>query len=213
MGYRTYLRVVRKDLVEDLHACETLQDLTKVQEKYNLNCLTLDGGFGSPYFKMWDLPYRDQFEFGKYCPTGRDTYRYTQNIFTTSELRELVTENTFRFGGIEAIRGAIDWTEKYIIRMYQNLLECRSDWEWEQHEIDLMTPEERKEYHYDMLLKHCKGYLNQWNTGIKDLHTYDRHRDHIQLTSDYLYEHTFWDLIRMWKSFDVEKESVIFIGY
>ena len=97
--------------------------------------------------------------------------------------------------------------------MYQNLIDCKSDWEWEQHQIDLMTDEERKKYHYNMLLDHCSGYLNYWKTEIKGIHAYNNDREKSELSNDWLYEHTFWDLVRMWKEFDEENELVLFIGW
>lgn len=213
MGYRTYIQVVKKDIVLDLHNCKTINDVFKVQEKYNLNCFEPADKLGSAFFKVYELPYREEFEFGKYCNDGRDTYQNTQDIFTTPELKDLVSEDEFRFGGIEVIKAAIDWTEKYIIQMYQNLIDCKSDWEWEQHKIDLMTCDERKEHHYKMLLEHCEDYLMWWKSGIADFHAYNDDRSKPALARTWLYEHTFWDLVRMWKEFDEENELVVFLGW
>ena len=213
MGYRTYIQVVKKDVIEDLHNCKTIEDLVKVQEKHKLECFEPKSEFNEEYFRVYEIPYREQFEFGKYCNEGRNTYQNTKDVFTTPELQELVEENDFRFGGIEVIKAAIDWTENHIIQMYQNLLDCKSDWEWEQHQIDLMTDEEKKEYHYNMLLEHCHGYLTYWKTEIKGIHAYNNNREKPELANDWLYEHTFWDLVRMWKEFDIENELVLFIGW
>ena len=213
MGYRTYIQVVKKDIVLDLHNCKTIDDLLEVQKKHNLNCFEPKSKFNKEYFKVYELPYREQFEFGKYCNEGRNTYQNTEDVFTVPELQELVEENDFRFGGIEVIKAAIDWTENHIIQMYQNLIDCKSDWEWEQHKIDLMTCDERKEYHYHMLLEHCNGYLNYWKTKIKGIHAYNNNREKSELSNDWLYEHTFWDLVRMWKEFDEENELVVFLGW
>lgn len=213
MGYRTYIQVVKKDIIEDLHNCKTIEDLIKVQGKHKLECFEPKDELGSAWFKVFNLPHREEFEFGKYCNEGRDTYNNTQDIFTTPELKELVSEDAFRFGGIEVIKAAIDWTEKYIIQMYQNLIDCKSDWEWEQHQINLMADEEKKKYHYNMLLEHCSGYLNYWKTEIKGIHAYNNNREKPELSNDWLYEHTFWDLVRMWKEFDEENELVLFIGW
>lgn len=211
MGYRTYIQVVKKDIIEDLHSCKTINDLIKVQEKHKLDCLEIDKEFGTNSFKVYEIPHREEFEFGKYCNDGRDTYNNTQDIFTTPELKELVSEDEFRFGGIEVIKAAIDWTEKYIIQMYQNLIDCKSDWEWEQHKIDLMTCDERKECHYNMLLHHCEDYLDWWKSGY--FHSYNEDKNSPKLARTWLYEHTFWDLVRMWKEFDEENELVLFIGW
>ena len=213
MGYRTYIQVVKKDIVLDLHNCKTIDDLLKVQEKHNLDCFEPADDLGSAFFKVYELPYREEFEFGKYCNEGRNTYNNTQDIFTTPELKELVSEDEFRFGGIEVIKAAIDWTENHIIKMYQNLIDCKSDWEWEQHKIDLMTCDERKEYHYEQLLNHCNDYLGWWKSGIADFHAYNDDRSKPVLAHTWLYEHTFWDLVRMWKEFDEENESVVFLGW
>lgn len=213
MGYRTYIQVVKKDIVLDLHNCKTINDVLRVQEKYNLNCFEPADKCGSAFFKVYKLPYREEFEFGKYCNDGRNTYNNTQDIFTTPELKELVSEDEFRFGGIEVIKAAIDWTENHIIQMYQNLIDCKSDWELEQHKIDLMTCDERKEYHYEQLLNHCNDYLGWWKSGIADFHAYNDDRSKPVLAHTWLYEHTFWDLVRMWKEFDEENELVLFIGW
>lgn len=213
MGYRTYIQVVKKDLVLDLHNCKTVDDLLKVQEKHGISGFNPESNWGGAYFTVYSLPYRDRFEFGKYCNDGRNTYNNTQDIFTTPELKDLVSEDEFRFGGIEVIKAAIDWTENYIIQMYQNLIDCKSDWEWEQHKIDLMTCDERKEYHYNMLLHHCEDYLDWWKSAIPDFHVYNDDRSKPVLARAWLYEHTFWDLVRMWKEFDEENELVVFLGW
>ena len=200
-------------IIHKLCYCKTIEDLIKVQEKHKLECFKPKSEFNAAYFMVYRIPHREQFEFGKYCNEGRDTYNNTQDIFTTPELKELVSEDEFRFGGVEVIKAAIDWTEKHIIEMYQNLIDCKSDWEWEQHQIDLMTDEERKKYHYNMLLDHCSGYLNYWKTEIKGIHAYNNDREKSELSNDWLYEHTFWDLVRMWKEFDEENELVLFIGW
>lgn len=213
MGYRTYIQVVKKDIILDLHNCKTINDLLTVQEKYNLNCFEPADKWGSAFFRVYELPYREEFEFGNRCVEGRDTYKHTQDIFTTPELKDLVSEHEFRFGGIEVIKAAIDWTEKHVTQMYQNLIECKDDWAPEQARIDAMTPEERKEYHYSQLLRHCEDYLDWWKSGIANFHAYNDDRSKSVLARTWLYEHTFWDLVRMWKEFDEEKELVVFLGW
>lgn len=211
MGYRTYIQIVKKDVIEDLHSCRTIDDLIKVQKKHKLECFEPKDSLGDAWFKVYEVPHREEFEFGKYCNEGRDTYQNTQDVFTTPELQKLVEEDEFRFGGIEVIKAAIDWTENHIIQMYQNLIDCKSDWEWEQHQIDLMTDEERKNYHYNMLLEYCRDYLDWWNSGYS--HVYNNDKNSPKLARTWLYEHTFWDLVRMWKEFDEENELVLFIGW
>ena len=56
MGYRTYIQVVKKDIVLDLHNCKTINDVFKVQEKYNLNCFEPADKLGSAFFKVYELP-------------------------------------------------------------------------------------------------------------------------------------------------------------
>lgn len=211
MGYRTYIQIVKKGIIEDLHNCKTIEDLIKVQEKHKLECFEPKDNLGDAFFKVYEIPHREEFEFGKYCNEGRDTYQNTQDVFTTPELQKLVEEDEFRFGGIEVIKAAIDWTEKHVIQMHQNLIDCKSDWEWEKHQIDLMTDEERKNYHYNMLLEHCRDYLDWWNSGY--FHVYNDDKNSPKLARTWLYEHTFWDLVRMWKEFDEENELVLFIGW
>lgn len=178
-----------------------------VQTKYpDPNCIVFDLVNNALTTELFTEKLRKAIE-------GRDTYQNTQDIFTTPELKELVSEDEFRFGGIEVIKAAIDWTENHIIQMYQDLISCKSDWEYEQHKIDLMTCGERKEYHYNMLLHHCEDYLDWWKSGIADFHAYNDDRSKPVLARTWLYEHTFWDLVRMWKEFDEENELVVFLGW
>ena len=211
MGYRTYIQVVKKDIVLELHNCKTIDNILEVQKKHKLECFEPKNEFGEAYFKVYELPYREEFEFGKHAESDKDIIQVTQDVFTTPELQGLVEENDFRFGGIEVIKAAINWAENHLIQMYQNLINCKSDWEWEQHKIDLMTDEERKDYHYKMLLKHCRDYLDWWKSGY--FHAYNDNREKPKLSNTWLYEHTFWDLVRMWKEFDEENELVVFLGW
>lgn len=71
MGYRTYIQVVKKDIVLDLHNCKTIDDVISVQKKYNLDCFEPRDELGSAFFKVYELPYREEFEFGKDCSDGR----------------------------------------------------------------------------------------------------------------------------------------------
>lgn len=212
MGYRTYIQVVKKDIVLDLHNCKTINDLLKVQEKHGIKGFNPESNWGGAYFNAYSIPYRDRFEFGKDCYDGRGAYDSTQPIFTTPELQKLVEESDFRFGGIEVLKVTIDWTEKFMVNMYQNLVDCKSDWEPEQNRIDRMSPEEKKEYHYKLLLNHCDNYLHWWKP-FGDYNAYNKDRENPTLAGDWLYEHEFWDLVRMWKEFDEENELVVFLGW
>lgn len=211
MGYRNYIQVVNKSIVDDLRKCSTKEDLLKTVEKYSIKINKFEGSI--TFFPVYGLPNREEFEFGKYYDNHENMLKVTKDIFSTEELQKLVSDSDFRFGGIEVIESAINWAKQHIIQMYQNLVDCKSDWEYKQKEIDVMSPEQKKEYHYKMLLNHCRDYLDWWKPYADAFEPYNNDKTNPKLANTWLYEHTFWDLIRMWKSFDPTTEYFIYIGW
>ena len=204
MGYRTYLARIDKKLIDEIHNCKTKEELNNIAENHKLE--TYSYGKICP----WGLPYKEVFEFGKSYENISDIINKSQNILIDDLDDE---EDDFRFGGIEMIESAIDWQRKRIIEIYTELVNNISSDKFEQLKLDAVTEEQKKERHYERLLEHCRDYLDWWKP-YKDLFKpYHDDRNNPKLAGTWLYEHTFWDLIRIWKSFDPETEYFIFYGY
>ena len=72
---------------------------------------------------------------------------------------------------------------------------------------------DEKELHYQRLLKHCKDHLRWWKPEFGDYTAINTNKEKECLVSSWLYEHTIFDLVRIYKTFDWENKCLMFMGW
>lgn len=190
MGYRHYLYQVNKGLVDKIRACKTNDEYGEVF-KANVS----GGDDEEEYFPIYDLG-KTLFEFGMYYENAGEMYKHGDSLFTSEELNERYEE----YGAIvldkSGLLCAIEWQAKRITSIYEDLLKEKS-----------ISPYDGRSQ-FDRLAEHARDYLRWWKHGACDL---GENSDHV--AGSWLYEHTIFDLVRIYKTFDWEKNCIVFVGW
>ena len=197
MGYRQYLYEVDKNLVEEIRKCKTLNDFLAVCKKHNIEYEEYEGE--EPYVGLYNLG-NMLFEFGKYYANSNEMYKHGDSLFTSDELNENFYDEDAIILNKEGLVCAIEWQRDRIISIYEDLLKEQSS-----NEFD-----ERSQF--DRMREHIKSHLLWWKPtyGLGTAYTLDESPD---LVNSWLYEHTIFDLVRIYKTFDWENKCLMFMGW
>lgn len=211
MGYRQYFYEVDKQKIEGLRKCKTEQELYDFCIANGIECDKDDyDGKISYHCPLYHLG-EELFEFGKYYENESDIYKHGDSLFTSNELNEKYEY----FGAIVCNEGAIlcaiEWQKQHIIKMYENLV--NNTFEETLERYNYPSDIDEKELHYQRLLRHCKDYLHWWKPEFGDYTAINTNKENECLVSSWLYEHTIFDLVRIYKTFDWENKCLLFMGW
>lgn len=211
MGYRQYFYEVDKSTVDGIRKCKTEEELYGFCIKNGIKCDTYEyDGKVEYYVPVYRLG-KEIFEFGKYYENESDIYKHGDSLFTSNELNEKYED----FGAIvcdeNAILCAIEWQKQHIINMYENLVNNTFEDTLERNYYPKDIDD--KELHYKRLLEHCKDHLNWWKPEFGDYTAIDTDKSKDNLADSWLYEHTIFDLVRIYKTFDWENKCLLFCGW
>lgn len=195
MGYRQYIYSVDKWLVDEIRKCTTWKEFIETMQKFRNENVEYDKFDDTYYFNLWNLG-EELHEFGKYWENSEEMYKHGDSLFTSDELNEQYEE----YGAIvldeEGILCAIEWYRNRVCSIYEDLLKEKSDSTWDDR------PQ------LDRLVEHCRDYVYWWrNEGPGNLNK-ESHR----LVRSWLYEHSYFDLVRIYKTFDWDNKCMIFMG-
>ena len=211
MGYRQYFYEVDKQKIEGLRKCKTEEELYHFCLANGIECDKDDyDGEISYYCPLYHLG-KELFEFGKYYENESDIYKHGDSLFTSNELNERYED----FGAIVCDEGAIlcaiEWQKQHIIKMYENLV--NNTFEETLERYNYPSDIDEKELHYQRLLRHCKDHLRWWKPEFGDYTAINTNKEKDCLVSSWLYEHTIFDLVRIYKTFDWENKCLLFMGW
>lgn len=195
MGYRQYLYSVDTWLVDEIRKCKTNEDFIKTMQKFRNDIVEYDS-FDDHYYVSLHNIGNVLFEFGKYYENSDEMYKHGDSLFTSEELNGYYSDYGTIVLDPAGVLCAIEWQRNHIIEMYEDLLREKSSREWDS----------RSQLY--RLIENAKDYLRWWQYGPADLNL-----EHENLTHSWLYEHTFFDLVRIYKTFDWDNESMLFMGW
>lgn len=197
MGYRQYLYSVDTWLIDEIRKCQTEEDFVKTMQKFRNEIVEYDSFDDHYYVPLHDIG-NVLFEFGKYYENSDEMYKHGDSLFSSEELRELYED----YGAIvlepDGLLCALDWQRNHVIKMYEDLLREKSERDWDSR------PQ------LDRLIENAKDYLAWWKYGDGPG---DLNLNRSSLVSSWLYEHTYFDLVRIYKTFDWDNQSMIFLGW
>jgi hypothetical protein len=190
MGYRQYLYQVDKRFVEQIRACKTNEEYGEVFKAHVAGYEEEED-----YFPVYNLG-KTLFEFGKYYENSGEMYKHGDSLFASEELNERYED----YGAIvldkEGVLCAIEWQAEHIKSIYEDLMREKS------------TDRFDDRSQFDRLLDHVSGHLRWWKFGACNL---DANKDNV--ADSWLYEHTIFDLVRIYKTFDWDNCCMIFAGW
>ena len=193
MGYRQYFYEVSKDLVKKIRACKSEQDFIQLIKSEKPDAVEEYGEEKwVPLYNLGNYIY----EFGKYYEDSDEMYKHGDSLFHSDELNEQYTD----FGAIvverSGVKCAIDFYRNKVTRLYEDLLQEKSSNEWDNRN------------QFDRLKEHARDYLCWWQKDPADLNL-----EHERIVSSWLYEHEYFELVRIYKTFDFETNSIVFMGW
>lgn len=196
MGYRYYLCQVDKKLVKKIRECKTNEDLVKVCKDHfpKDSDVVYDCGDEDWWVSILEMG-KELFEFGKHYENAEEICKHGTELFTSKDLIESYCESDHVVLTEEGLLCAIEWQKNRIVSVYEDLLREKSEDEW-----DCRTQEQR-------LKMHVRDYLNWWKFSAVNL---DKRNTHV--ARSLLYEHTIFDLVRIYKTFDWDKYCLVFMG-
>ena len=193
MGYRQYFYEVSKDLVKKIRACKSEQDFIQLIKSEKPDAVEEYGEEKwVPLYNLGNYIY----EFGKYYEGSDEMYKHGDSLFHSDELNEQYAD----YGAIvverSGVKCAIDFYRNKVMRLYEDLLQEKSSNEWDNRN------------QFDRLKEHARDYLYWWQKDPADLNL-----DHERIVSSWLYEHEYFELVRIYKTFDFEANSIVFMGW
>lgn len=193
MGYRQYFYEVSKDLVEKIRKCKTEKEFVAIIESAKPDAVERYGE--EEYVPLFNLG-SAVYEFGKYYENSDEMYKHGDSLFCSDELNEQYEE----YGAIvverSGVKCAIDFYGNKVKKIYEDLLQEKSASGWDDRS------------QIDRLKSHVKDYLYWWEFGPADMDL-----SHDRIVRSWLYEHEYFELVRIYKTFDFENKALVFMGW
>lgn len=184
MSHSFYMYKISKALVEDIKHLSYEELATRFKNEID-----------DDLFFMENLPSKRIFDFGNlyWDDTSERIYAKGIPLFEQEKTMKRLDEYTPYIVGKEGLLEAINIYQIKVINTFNKMLtnDDRTDKQKLNQFID---------YHTDL--------LNQWNKG----RVFNLNEKEEKLTSSLSFEYAIFDLIRLLKSIDFEKDTIIFYG-
>lgn len=196
MGYRQYIYSVDSWFVDEIRKCKTEQEFIDTVKKFRNDIVEYDSFDDHYYVPLYDIG-DELHEFGKYWEGSDEMYKHGDSLFTSEELNEKYED----YGAIvldeEGMLCAIEWYRQHVFELYEDLLREKSNNEWDSR------PQ------FERLVEHARDYRMWWrNAGPGNLN-----KECEKIVSSWLYEHAYFELVRIYKTFDWDNKCMIFMGW
>lgn len=200
MGYRLYLYQVEKAFVEKTRECKTHDEFVKLCKNYFPDKDNIVNEFEDEdecdYVSLWEIG-KEIFEFGKNYENYEEICEHGSSLFSNRDIEEYYEDHDHLVLTEEGLLCAIEWQKNKIISMYKDLMREKSE-----DKFNKMTQEQR-------FKMHASDYLSWWEHGF----VLDLKKSKPNVSASWLYEHTIFDLVRIYKTFDWNKYCLMLIGW
>lgn len=211
MGYRNYFYEVDKYKVDGIRKCTTEDDLYNFCQLNHIECDKCEYDGKVEYYLPVHHLGKELFEFGKYYENSDEIYQHGDSLFTSNELNKRYSDYGAIICDENAILCAIEWQKQHIIKMYENLVNNTFDDPCERYYYGKNIDD--KELHYKRLLQHCKDHLSWWKPDFECHSAINTDKSRDNLVNSWLYEHSIFDLVRIYKTFDWKNKCLLFCGW
>ncbi len=195
MGYRHYLYAVDKELVGKIRKCKTKEELITLMKTEAPDSVSDGSEDEDSYVRLYDIG-KKLFEFGKYYPNADNMYEHGDSLFTSDELNKKYAD----YGAIiidpDGLKCAIDWERQHVAEIYEDLLREKSVDPFDDRSQELRMRD------------HAESYLRWWKYDPANM---DMSSENI--VSSWLYEHEYFELVRIYKTFNWGKSQIMFMGW
>lgn len=211
MGYRQYFYEVDKFKIDGIRQCKTEEELYNFCIKNNIECDKCEYDDETEYYMPLYHLGKPLFEFGKYYENDSEIYKHGDSLFTSNELNERYEDYGAIICDENAILSAIEWQKQHIINMYEHLI--NNTFEEPIARYNYPRDIDDEELHYQRLLRHCQDYLEWWKPTYGNWSAINTNKGNDAIVHSWLYEHTIFDLVRIYKTFDWENKCLMFCGW
>ena len=197
MGYRHYFYEIPKTEIEEIKKCKTNDDFCNWAESKGYDVDRYEGE--EPYCAAYNIG-KMIFEFGKYVEWAFGMQEKNESIFVSEELKERYADYCPVICSQEDFLFVINCYKQKIINFYKSLLDV--------DEIDKahkITIEEKCE-------RHVKAQLHEWENNF-GLCPIDTDLSHSYINTSWLYEYAIFELVRVYKTFDWENNTLMLLGW
>ncbi len=194
MGYRHYFYSVPKTQIEEIKKCKTNNEFCDWAESKGYEVERYEGE--NPYCAVYKLG-KEIYEFGKYIDWAFKMQEKNESIFDSEELNERYVDYQPVLCSKEDFLFAINIYKQKIIDFYKELLA-------EDKESKIPIEQRHKQ--------HIENQLSEWanNFGICPI---DTNLERETINRSWLYEYAIFELVRVYKTFDWEKNALVLLGW
>lgn len=200
MGYRLYLYQVEKEFVEQARKCKTHKEFMNLCKDYFPDKNNIVNEYEDEdecdYISLWEIG-KEIFEFGKGYENYEEICEHGSSLFTSKDIEECYEDYDHLVLTEEGLLCAIEWQKNKVISIYKDLMREKSE-----NKFDKRTQEQR-------LKTHVNDYLSWWEHGF----VLDLRKEKPNVSASWIYEHTIFDLVRIYKTFDWDKYCLMLIGW
>ena len=205
MGYRHYLYAVPKNQVAEIQACKTNDDWCNFAEKHGYEVSRDYCDYGSG----WLSPYKigtELYELGKYSEIGCKLESERPSLFTSEELKKRYEDYGFALLTKDDFKAVIEAYRQKIIDWLQSLLNPEDN----PTIPSKLSREERKH----LAIEHSiEDKIDSWSGKYFEISPIDLDESRERITGDWSYEYAIFELVRIYKIFDWENNSLVLVGW
>ena len=193
MGYRHYFYSVPKTQIEEIKKCKTNDEFCDWAESKGYEVERYEGK--NPYCAVYKLG-KEIYDFGKYVDWAFAMQEKNKSIFDSDELKEgyidyqpvMCSQDDFLFVINEYKKKIVDWYKGL-------LLEDKNE----------RTVEQR-------CVNHVREQLREWDNGF-GFCPIDTDLKRERINSSWLYEYGIFELVRVYKTFDWQNNTLVLLGW
>ena len=205
MSYRFRFAQVDKNYLDDVRNM-TVSEFVEYTKKNNAGAYD-ECSDEIPYINIWEMFKQEEiYDMGD-CPYAMDIINASTPLFTNSETQDYYSESNLYFCNEKAFLTAIDGMRKLIIKNYQNLIDNPAT-------VALHLDEKKREW---------SDFTEVMELNIEDearkeklnetYRPYSLDRNVPDIVTSWRYEYAIFEMVRIYKAFDWEKNYLIFYGW
>lgn len=200
MGYRYHLYKVPKDFVKETQCCETLEQFREVYFKY-LPESKHEMSISENTYSLYEIGQNLLCcEDGNFCD---EMHLHGDTLFKSLELRKrFMEDDCIILDDKDGLKAAIEFCRTQVIEWYEDLLREKSENSWNtSSQIDRMK-------------SFVTQALNRWRSEwVPEYRPYNLGVNTPKLNHHECWEFVLWDLVQVYKSFDWDNYSIMFMGW
>lgn len=207
MGYRNKIALLDKGVHVEIKDM-TMDEIKNYWSNKTGEEIDEDGYLYIPIYELSN----EIYELGKYCELDY-LNEHKKDIFSKKEVEDYFNDGQeFKIIGKEGLLAIIEDYRLKVVKMYQDLINRMEKPEDEKTEDEKVTEMLHPE---DSPLSHFKGKLREWDCelGGRKFTPYQLNEKVNSVVSSWKYEYQVFELVRLLKTIDFDKNELVLTGW